>query len=161
MCLSSADAMEYLQQTLTEYSGTTLTERRGWYSPAARAYAEVRPPYPPSLIQSVTEAVKLTPDLRILEVGCGPSTATGAFAELGCKMVCLEPNHELFVLAQERCAAYPNVEVHNTTFEEWEGGSGAFDIVLAASSWHFIPADVGCVCLCGLGWVWQAMRSGW
>ncbi|MEM9276869.1 MAG: class I SAM-dependent methyltransferase [Cyanobacteria bacterium P01_F01_bin.143] len=45
-------------------------------------------------------------------------------------------------LAQQNCNQYPNVEIKNTSFEEWKLETNKFDVVLAASSFHWIAPDV-------------------
>ncbi|BBD63937.1 type 12 methyltransferase [Nostoc commune NIES-4072] len=84
--------MENLKQTIISYSSKELEQRKNWYSPAAEAYNKARPRYPEDLIHQVMEVAQLSTDSKILEVGCGPATATVAFAQLGCSMICLEPN---------------------------------------------------------------------
>ncbi|MEO1295282.1 MAG: class I SAM-dependent methyltransferase [Cyanobacteria bacterium J06636_16] len=79
----------------------------------------------------------------MLEVGCGPATATVDFAQFGCSMLCLEPDPNFYKLAQQNCRHYPKVEIRNTAFEEWMLEVGKFDAVLAASSFHWIPANIG------------------
>jgi SAM-dependent methyltransferase len=135
--------MEDLKQTIISYSSRDLEQRKNWYSPAAEAYNKARPRYPEALIQQVVEVAQLGADSKILEVGCGPATATVAFAPLGCSMVCLEPNPDFFRLAQQNCKAYPKVEIQKTSFEEWTQAVEKFDAVLAASSFHWISPEVG------------------
>ncbi|MEH2117920.1 class I SAM-dependent methyltransferase [Nostoc sp.] len=135
--------MEDLKKTIINYSSTDLEQRKKWYSPAAEAYNKARPRYPQDLIQQVVEVAQLSTDSKILEVGCGPGTATVALAQLGCSMICLEPNPDFFQLAQQNCQPYSNVEIHNTSFEEWELKPFEFDAVLAATSFHWISPEVG------------------
>lgn len=134
---------EELKQSIQQYSGRQLDQRKRWYSPAAKAYNEARPHYPNDLVRQVVDIAYLSADSTILEVGCGPATATVAFAPFGCSMHCLEPNPDFYVLAQHNCCEYPNVVLQNTSFEEWELESNTFDAVLAASSFHWVPSDVG------------------
>ena len=129
-------------QTTKQYSNKDLKERKTWYSPAAEAYNKARPGYPQALIRQVLEIAQLSSSSKILEVGCGPATATVAFAQLGCRMHCLEPNPDFYSLAQQNCQAYPNVEIQNSTFEEWSLEADKFDAVLAATSFHWIPSEV-------------------
>src|SRR5919199_1486233 len=110
--------MKNLEQQLKDYSGKDLQQRKNWYSRVADAYNRVRPRYPTQLIDRAVELAKLPADAIILEVGCGPGTATTAFAQLGFSMVCLEPSQEAFQLARQNCAPYADVEIRNTTFEE-------------------------------------------
>jgi SAM-dependent methyltransferase len=136
--------MKDIRQILqTECYGKDLEQRRCWYSPAADAYQQCRPRYPQVVIDRVVDLAQLSAPSNILEVGCGPAIATPAFAALGCPMVCVEPNPDFFRLAQQTCEAYPNVELHNCSFEEWPLEPQRFDAVLAASSFHWIPPDLG------------------
>lgn len=135
--------MNNLKRTIIEYSSRDLEQRKHWYSPAAEAYNQVRPHYPSELIERVVEVAQLSSSSTILEVGCGPATATTSFATLDCSMLCLEPNPDFFQLAQRNCQSYPHVEIQNLSFEEWELETGKFDAMLAASSFHWIPPDVG------------------
>jgi SAM-dependent methyltransferase len=135
--------MKDLKQTIISYSSKNLEERKNWYSPAAEAYNKARPRYPQDLIRQVVEIAQLSSNSKILEVGCGPATATVEFALLDCSMTCLEPNPDFYQLAQQNCKPYPNVEIQNTSFEEWVLETENFDAVLAASSFHWIPPEIG------------------
>jgi protein-L-isoaspartate O-methyltransferase len=135
---STTFQMDYndLKQTISSYSERDLEQRKNWYSPAAEAYNQARPSYPQDLIHQVVDIAQLSSTSTILEVGCGPATATVAFAPIGSPIVCLEPNPDFYQLAQTNCNQYPNVELKNTLFKEWELGTYRFDAVIAASSFH-------------------------
>ncbi len=119
-----------------------LQERKTWYSSAADAYNKARPRYPQELIVRVVELAQLPSKATILEIGCGPGNATVGFAQLGFKMVCIEPNPEFCQLAQQNCASYPNVEIKNIAFEDCNLENERFNAVLAATSIHWISPDV-------------------
>jgi protein-L-isoaspartate O-methyltransferase len=91
--------MKDLAQEIRSYSGRDFEERKHWYSPAAEAYNKARPHYPPSLVQQVIEIAQLSSESTLLEVGCGPGTATVSFAELNCSITCLEPNPDFYAIA--------------------------------------------------------------
>lgn len=112
------------------------------YSAVADAYNKARPRYPKELISRVLELAQLPSTANILEIGCGPGTATTAFAQLGFSMICLEPSQQACQLAQQNCATYPDVEIVNTTFEEWELQPEKFNAVLAATSFHWVPPEI-------------------
>jgi SAM-dependent methyltransferase len=136
--------MKDLKQILRdECYGKALEQRKYWYSPAAVAYQQVRPRYPQAVIDRVVEIAQLSSASTVLEVGCGPAIATPAFAALGCQMVCVEPNPDFCRLAQQTCQPYAKVELHNCSFEEWDLVPQAFNAVLAASSFHWIPPEIG------------------
>ncbi len=120
-----------------------LEPRKNWYSEVADAYNKARPRYPKELICRAVELAQLTSDAIILEVGCGSGNATITFAQLGFSMLCLEPSQELSQLALKNCVQYPDVEIRNTSFEEWELATEKFDAVLAANAMHWIPREIG------------------
>lgn len=121
-----------------------LEARRSWYSAAAAAYDRVRPRYPVDLIESAIDLAQLPPAAKILEIGCGPGIATVEFARRGFSIICVEPSLEMCQLARQNCAQYPNVEIQNTSFEEWDLQAKSFDAVLAATSFHWIPPQIAC-----------------
>ncbi|MBE7382654.1 MAG: class I SAM-dependent methyltransferase [Leptolyngbya sp. SIO1E4] len=136
--------MKNLNQILqSECYGKDLEHRKHWYSPAADAYYQARPRYPQKLIDQVLEITQLSPSSSLLEIGCGPAIATPMFARLGCRMICLEPNPAFYQLAQQVCDPYPHVAISNCAFEEWISDGQKFDAVLAASSFHWIPPEIG------------------
>jgi protein-L-isoaspartate O-methyltransferase len=132
-----------LKKMISSYSDRSLEQRKNWYSTAAEAYNKARPSYPKELIQQVVEIAQLSSNSKILEVGCGPGTAAVTFAQLGSSMVCLEPNPDFCQLAQQNCSKYANVEIQNKSFEEWIPDTDRFNAVLAATSFHWIPSNVG------------------
>jgi SAM-dependent methyltransferase len=136
--------MDYasLSQAVQGISSNDLDQRKGWYSPAVEAYNSTRPKYPSGLVGQVVSAAQLSHASRILEIGSGPGTATTSFAEFDCNIVCIEPNPGFCELAKINCKSYPQVEVINTSFEEWSLEPEAFDAVLAASSMHWIPSEI-------------------
>jgi methylase of polypeptide subunit release factors len=112
------------QQSQSWYSQVASThtpeQRKNWYGEVAEAYNRVRPRYPQKLIARAVEVAQLPVDASILELGSGPGIATTAFAELGFSIVCLEPSLEACQVLQKNCSTYPQVEIRNTTFEDWE-----------------------------------------
>jgi ubiquinone/menaquinone biosynthesis C-methylase UbiE len=118
-----------------------LEDRRSWYSSIAEAYDRARPRYSKEIIDRAIQLACLPQNADILEVGCGPGTATIAFAERGFSIQALEPSEESCAIAQQNCAAYRNVTFLNTTFEEWTLTPQHFDAVLAATSFHWIPTE--------------------
>lgn len=127
---------------IKQYSNKDLAQKRIWYSPTAEAYNRTRPHYPKSLVDRVIELTQLANGATILEIGCGPATATVTFAELGFSMLCLEPNLDFCAIARRNCAQYSKVKIQNTSFEEWELEVERFNAVLAATSIHWIPQEV-------------------
>lgn len=135
--------MSQSQPERSWYNNQPLEERKTWYSAVQQAYNRVRPRYPQGLVERAIELAQLPNHASILEVGCGPGTVTTSFAQLGFSMVCLEPSPDAYQLARQNCEPYPNVEVINTTFEEWALELGRFNAILAATSFHWVSPEVG------------------
>lgn len=121
----------------------STAQRKNWYGDVAAAYDRTRPRYPEALISRAVELAHLPKGAQILEVGCGPGTATTPFAQLGFSMLCLEPSQVVCQLACQNCAIYPDVRIENTSFEEWELEPGRFNAVLAATAWHWVAPEIG------------------
>ncbi len=95
-----------------------LETRKSWFSSIATLYDQARPRYLDALIQRAIDAIQLSPQSRLLEIGCGSGIAAVEFAPLGCSIVGLEPSKALYQLASDKCKPYANVHLLNTSFEE-------------------------------------------
>jgi SAM-dependent methyltransferase len=116
---------------------------RSTFDEVAQLYDQARPGYPEALIQDAVSLSGIPPGGRILEIGCGPGKATLPFAHRGYSMLCLELGPALTALAAEHCRPYPAVEVQAISFEDWPLQPAAFDLVLSAEAFHWIPPEIG------------------
>lgn len=115
-------------------SADRLARRRS-FDEIADAYAAARPGYPDAAFNVIAERVP--PPARVLEIGPGPGTATVPLAERGYQVVAVELGETMATAARQRLRRYPNVRIVRADFEEWSSRE-QFDLVLAASSWHWI-----------------------
>jgi SAM-dependent methyltransferase len=106
-------------------------------------YDRVRPGYPDELFADLVSITGVGDTSSVLEVGCGTGQATRSLAALGCSVTAIEPGADMAALARQRIAAFPNVHVVTSTFEDWDDGGERFDMLVAASSWHWIDPSVG------------------
>ncbi|MEU0075020.1 methyltransferase domain-containing protein [Streptomyces sp. NPDC006332] len=106
-------------------------------------YDRVRPGYPDELFADLGAVSGMGEGSSVLEVGCGTGQATRSLAALGCSVTAVEPGVDMAALARHRIASFPNVEVETSTFEEWDDRGRRFDVVVAASSWHWVDPLVG------------------
>jgi SAM-dependent methyltransferase len=154
------------------------SSRSAWYDQATEDYRLGRPRYPDHLIDRVCRMANLkttttttttststdninidnddmspsTPACsRILEIGCGPGTATLSFCQRGISMLAMDPSPSNCAGAKDECQAYcltNQLEVVTSTFEDWNipsddnARSSLFDAVLCANSFHWIPASI-------------------
>lgn len=117
--------------------------RRYSFDEASREYDEVRPGYPNELVEDVIRISSIPEDGRVLEVGCGTCQATIPFAVRGYSMLCLDLGRELVEIARDRCKDYPNVEILCKSFEDWKPEMEAFDLLISATAFHWIPPEIG------------------
>jgi SAM-dependent methyltransferase len=116
---------------------------RTTFDSAADRYDSARPEYPAALFRGLARLTDLAPGDRVLEIGCATGKATRPLAERGARVTCVELGPALAARARLALAAYPGVEVVHAAFEEWQPPAGElFDLVVAATSWHWIDPDV-------------------
>jgi len=118
--------------------------RRLAFGEAADAYDAVRPGYPAQLVRILIARAGLRRATKVLEIGCGTGQLTRDLAPAGCQIVCLEPDRELAKLATRNFSGMPNVQVREEPFERFEVVAGAFDLVVAATSFHWIDPAIRC-----------------
>ncbi|MGX1541569.1 class I SAM-dependent methyltransferase [Streptomyces adustus] len=106
-------------------------------------YDRVRPGYPDELFADLVAVTGLDETSSVLEVGCGTGQATLSLAALGCSVTAVEPGADMAALARRRIAAFGDVEVETSTFEEWDDRGRRFDVLVAASSWHWVDPSIG------------------
>jgi SAM-dependent methyltransferase len=114
---------------------------RRTFDSVAHAYDAARPGYPAALFDDLVELAGLTPGARLLEIGCGTGKATRPLLERGFEAVCVELGARLAGHARRNLAGLP-VEIEVAPFEAWRGDTGAFDLVYAATAWHWLDQEV-------------------
>jgi SAM-dependent methyltransferase len=106
-------------------------------------YDRVRPGYPDELFADLAAITGMDRRSPVLEVGCGTGQATRSLGALGYPVTAIEPGAGMAALARQRLAAFGNVEVETSAFEEWDDGGRRFDVLVAASAWHWVDPSVG------------------
>lgn len=116
---------------------------RATFDSAARLYQQARPDYPAELYDELVRLAGLRPGDRLLEVGCATGKATIPLARRGFHITCVEIGTGLAAEARRHLAAFSRVQVIQAAFETWRPGEAAvFDLVFAATAWHWIDPAV-------------------
>ncbi|GAB4060966.1 class I SAM-dependent methyltransferase [Catellatospora paridis] len=113
------------------------------FNEVADLYDRVRPKYPDELFADLVAITGMDERSSVLEVGCGTGQATRSLAALGCSVTAVEPGVEMAALARRHTAASGNVEVETSTFEQWDDRGRRFDVLAAATSWHWVDPSIG------------------
>ncbi|TCB98418.1 class I SAM-dependent methyltransferase [Micromonospora zingiberis] len=106
-------------------------------------YDRVRPGYPDELFADLVAVTGVDDGSPVLEVGCGTGQATRSLAALGCSVTAVEPGAGMAALARQRLAAFDNVTVETARFEDWDDHGARFDVLVAASAWHWVDPSTG------------------
>jgi SAM-dependent methyltransferase len=106
-------------------------------------YDRVRPTYPDELFADLVTISGMDERSAVLEVGCGTGQATRSLAALGCSVIAIEPGAGMAALARQRLARLANVDVETSTFEDWDDRGRRFDLLVAASAWHWVDPSIG------------------
>ena len=115
----------------------------GVFDEVPELYDRVRPRYPDELFADLVAITGIDERSAVLEVGCGTGQATRSLAALGCSITAVEPGIGMAAVARQRLAAFGNVVVETSSFEEWNDRGRRFDALVAASSWHWVDPSIG------------------
>lgn len=115
---------------------------RELYGQDPAAYALGRPPYPEKVYEVLRDRCHLSDGTRVLEIGPGTGLVTQRLLSLGAVVTGVEPNPTLasFLL---RALPDADLEVEVASLEDARLPDGAFDIAVAATSFHWVDQRVG------------------
>jgi SAM-dependent methyltransferase len=114
---------------------------RRTFDSAAELYEAARPSYPSELFDDLVELTRLEAGARLLEIGCATGKATRSLLERGFSVVCVELGAQLAERARRNLAGFP-LDIRVAPFEAWEGPPEAFDLVYAATAWHWVDPAI-------------------
>ena len=101
-------------------------------------YDRVRPTYPPELFDELF-AYLSGGERQAVEIGPGTGKATRPLLEHGFAVTAVEPGERLAEFLRTKLGSeFPQLDVITAKFEDAELASGAFDLVLAATSFHWL-----------------------
>lgn len=124
----------------SEAAGQDLAQT---FDQASELYQRARPEYPAELFDHLTSVAGLGIGDHLLEIGCATGKATLPLAQRGFRITCIELGPQLAAAARRNLAHFPRVTVVEGRFEEWPTASGElFDLVFAATAWHWVDPDV-------------------
>ncbi len=109
----------------------------------ADQYHSARPDYPDELYDALVGGAGLQPGARLLEVGPGTGKATLPLARRGFEITALELGPQLAMAARANLAGYDRVQVLQQQFEAFRPDGEGFDLVYAATAWHWVDPAVG------------------
>lgn len=102
-------------------------------------YAAARPPYPDALWDTVRNLGVMRTGRRALDLGAGTGQATGPLLAAGLHVTAVEPGKRL---ADRIRTVFPAATVVVARAEDTEFSAGSFDVVVAATSIHWMDPKI-------------------
>ena len=126
-------------------NGKDIECLRSTFNKSAEWYDRIRPAYPETLIDDVISLSAIPQGGQILEIGCGTGKATEMFASRGYAICGLDIGIDLASIAARKFRDSANIQIEVSSFEEWNFGGRLFDLVIAATSFHWIDPEIAYV----------------
>jgi SAM-dependent methyltransferase len=114
---------------------------RSPFDEVAELYDANRPRYPDALFAQLIRIAGLKASANLLEIAPGTGQATLSLAKRGYRITCVELGEEMVRIAHNRLRGFPNVHIVHASFEEAQLPRLAFDLVYAATAFHWLSAD--------------------
>jgi SAM-dependent methyltransferase len=122
-------------------SNRSSHRRRECFDEVSVLYDKARPSYPADLVRDLIEAADIGPGCRILEIGCGAGQLTVPLAQTGASLTAVDLGPNLGGIARSKLASYSNAEVLTADFDTWLLPCEPFDVVVAATAFHWLDPD--------------------
>ena len=117
-------------------------EHRGHFDDIVQTYDGIRPEYPSELIADLISYAGA--GRRALEIGAGTGKATMPFLEAGYDVTAVEIGENMVEFLKARFADCTHFRAVNGAFEDVELPDGSFDLIYAATAFHWVDAKRGC-----------------
>jgi len=110
------------------------------YGTDATGYAAGRPDYPPRIYEILTKRCGLRRGSHVVEIGAGTGLVTRHLLGVGARVTTVEPDPRM---AEYLRTTVGDVEVIFDTFERARLPEDHFDLVVAATSFHWVDQAIG------------------
>jgi SAM-dependent methyltransferase len=116
--------------------------RRALFGAHAAQYGDGRPGYPSAVFDYLQSSCGLRPGCHVLEIGPGAGQATGPLLDAGAEVLAVELGEQFGLLLRTRFEGR-QLEVRLGEFETVDLDDQAFDLVTAATSFHWVSPGPG------------------
>lgn len=113
------------------------------FDTVASTYEKLRPGYVDELYEMLFEYIPIYESSNVIEVGIGGGQATLPILKTGCKLTAIEYGEHFSELCREKFKDYPKFKVVTNKFENHDLEKESYDLVYAASAFHWVPEEVG------------------
>ena len=107
-------------------------------------YDRVRWDYPDELFVDAIRYSGQSTGRKALEIGAGTGKATTPFLDAGYAVTAVEMGTNMTVFLLDRFKGCSNFDVVTSTFEDARLENDSYDLIYAASAFHWVDAKIGC-----------------
>ena len=118
-----------------------MTNATTRFSSRAEAYAKYRPGYPSGVVETLKSACGLTSDSVVADVGSGTGILTELLLKNGNRVIGIEPNEAMRMVAEEKLKDYQQFESVDGSAEATNLPDDSVDIIVAAQAFHWFDRD--------------------
>ena len=119
-------------------------ERRTHFDEIVVKYDIARWEYPPELYTDIFNYSGTNAENNALEIGAGTGKATAPFLLAGYAVTAIEFGANMAEFIKEKYKEYSNFSINVSAFEEVELCDNSYDLIYAASAFHWVNAEIGC-----------------
>ena len=109
------------------------------FSQAAELYQQVRPDYPPQVVNWLKDDLKLQPSSNVVDLGAGTGKFLPYLQQLGVQLTAVEPVAKMLAQLQQQ---YPQVRALAGSSQQIPLPGGSQDAIVCAQAFHWF-ADIG------------------
>jgi ubiquinone/menaquinone biosynthesis C-methylase UbiE len=115
--------------------------RRVHFDEIVDVYDKIRPRYSEELFRDI---ISYSRGRKALEIGAGTGIATAPFLAAGFSVTAVELGENMTQFLQSKFKEYKNFSVITSDFETAPLENDRYDLVYAASAFHWVDAEIGC-----------------
>ncbi len=119
-------------------------DKRTHFDEITANYDKVRWEYPSQLYTDIFAYQQTGPGAVALEIGAGTGKATVPFLTAGYAVTAVELGANMVEFLLDKLKDYRGFQVMASAFEEAELTDDSYDLVYAASAFHWVDAQIGC-----------------
>ena len=117
---------------------------REHFDEVVATYNIIRPDYPDKLFSDIFDYVGISGCKKVIEIGAGTGKATKPFLDIGYDITAIEISANMADFLTREFMQYEKLEVLTAPFEDIKLNNDKYDLIYAATAFHWVNAELGC-----------------